>query len=78
MKLMFFGTRDKIELKVAGMTCGHCEAKVEQALRQRPGIKKVSASRSREKVTIETDKSGLVDWLEVKETIEALGYQVLK
>jgi len=78
MKLMFFETRDKIELKVTGMTCGHCEAKVEQALRQRPGIKKVSASHSREKVTIETDKSGLVDLLEVKEIIEALGYQVLK
>ena len=70
------GTKDKIELKVTGMTCEHCEVKVEKAVSQLRGVKKVMASRSHKEVTIERDKSGVVDLLKAKEVIEALGYQV--
>lgn len=73
---MTFGTKDKIELKVAGMTCGHCEAKVQQAVSQLPGVKKVTASRTNGTVTIEPDKSESLNRQAVKETIESLGYQI--
>ena len=73
---MFFGTKNKIELKVLGMTCGHCEVKVEKTVSQLPGVKKATASRVKERVTVEPDTSGTLDLEKIKEAIEALGYQV--
>ncbi len=73
---MIFGNKSKLELKVTGMTCGHCEAKVQEAVAKLPGIKKVTASRTKETVTIETDKPEMLDPRKIKETIESLGYQV--
>lgn len=75
---MLFETKDKIELKVTGMTCGHCELKIEQALGRLPGVKKAAASRIRQKVVIEPDKSGGLGLQKVKEAIVALGYQVIE
>ena len=73
---MFFKTKDKIELKVTGMTCGHCEAKIQQALSNLPGVKKVTASRTSQKVFIEPEKAEALDLKKVKEAIQSLGYQV--
>ena len=73
---MFFGTKDKIELKVTGMTCGHCEAKIQEAVAKLPGVKKVTASRTSQTVTIEADKPEALELPKIKETIESLGYQV--
>jgi copper chaperone len=73
---LFLGTKDKIELKVSGMTCGHCEAKLEKAISQLSGIKKVTASRTNGMVTVEPDKSETLDLQKIKEAIQALGYQV--
>ena len=72
---MLFGSKEKIELKVTGMTCGHCEAKIQQAVSQLPGVKKVTASRTNETVTIEPE-SDTLNLQTIKETIELLGYQV--
>lgn len=73
---MLFRSKEKIELKVTGMTCGHCEAKVQQAVSQLPGVKKVTASRTNGMVTIEPEKSAALNLQTVKEAIESLGYQV--
>ena len=73
---MLFGSKEKIELKVTGMTCGHCEAKVQQAVSKLPGVKKVTASRTNGTVTIEPDKSESLNRQAIKEAIESLGYQV--
>lgn len=73
---MLFGSQEKIELKVAGMTCGHCEAKVQQAVSQLPGVKKVTASRTNGTVTIEPDKTAALNLQTVKKAIGSLGYQV--
>ena len=72
---MLFGSKEKIELKVTGMTCGHCEAKIQQAVSQLPGVKKVTASRTNGTVTIEPE-SDTLNLQTIKETIELLGYQV--
>jgi len=72
---MLFGSKEKIELKVIGMTCGHCEAKIQQAVSQLPGVKKVTASRTNGTVTIEPE-SDTLNLQTIKETIELLGYQV--
>lgn len=75
---MLFGTRDKIEIKVAGMTCGHCEAKIQEALARLPGVKKVTASRASQTVTIEPEKAGSLDLQKAKEAIQTLGYSVIE
>ncbi len=43
-----------IELKVTGMTCGHCENAVNKALSALPGVARVvEVSREKEKVVVE-------------------------
>lgn len=45
-----------IELKVTGMTCGHCEAAVNKALAGVPGVKRVmKVSRNEERVMVDGD-----------------------
>ena len=45
-----------IELKVTGMTCGHCEAAVDKALAGLPGVSRVvKVSRNEERVVVEGD-----------------------
>ena len=45
-----------IELKVTGMTCGHCEAAVNKALADVPGVAQVvKVSRNEERVIVDGD-----------------------
>lgn len=45
-----------IELKVTGMTCGHCEAAVNKALAALPGVTRVvKVSRGEERVVVDGD-----------------------
>ena len=45
-----------IELKVTGMTCGHCEAAVNKALAAVPGVAQVvKVSRNEERVIVDGD-----------------------
>ena len=45
-----------IELKVTGMTCGHCEAAVNKTLAALPGVTRVvKVSRAEERVVVEGD-----------------------
>lgn len=45
-----------IELKVTGMTCGHCEAAVSKALSAVPGVERVvRVNRDEERVVVEGD-----------------------
>ena len=45
-----------IELKVEGMTCGHCEQAVRRALTQVPGVTAVlEVDRTQQRATVEGD-----------------------
>lgn len=45
-----------IELKVEGMTCGHCEQAVRRALAQVPGVTAVlEVDRTQQRATVEGD-----------------------
>lgn len=45
-----------VELKVTGMTCGHCESAVDKALAALPGVTRVvKVSRDEERVVVEGD-----------------------
>lgn len=51
------------KLTVKGMTCGHCEQTVEEALEEVEGVSSAKADREAETVTVEgdTDADTLVD-----------------
>lgn len=62
------------EIQIEGMSCQHCVAHVESALRQVAGVRSVKVDLSRNKATVEADTSVSDDQL--KNVIEELGYDV--
>ena len=70
------GTMDKeMVLEVEGMTCGHCTARVEKALKAIPGVSGAHADLETKRVTVKTD--GNVSLEAVTQAITDEGYQVV-
>ena len=65
---------EKITVGVDGMMCGHCEAHINDAVRNALKVKKVSSSHSK-KETVIIAEEGLTDE-QIKSTIDATGYTV--
>ena len=61
-----------IDIKVKGMTCGHCKMAVEKAVSSIPGVKKAVADLASAKITVEHDNA---DINSVKNAINDAGYQ---
>lgn len=59
-------------ISVLGMTCGHCEQRVEEALEEIEGIDSATADRTADSVTIE----GSADTEALAEAVEAAGYEL--
>lgn len=59
------------KITVTGMTCGHCEARVEKAVAAIPGIKSVKADHKKSAVSYKGD----VDEETVKSAIRDAGYE---
>lgn len=64
----------KRTLKVEGMTCGHCEKAVKEALREIPEVLDVWVDLGEKTVVVEGSK--LVDST-LKEAIDEAGYEVV-
>lgn len=61
-----------IELRINGMTCGHCEKAVTRALSQVPGVTRVvSVSRDEKRAVVEGD----ADPRALAAAVEEEGYQ---
>ena len=67
---------EKITLRVEGMTCGHCEIAVKDAVRKLPGIKKVKASKHKKEAEIEFDEASVTQE-QIVSAISATGYRVV-
>jgi P-type Cu+ transporter len=66
---------DTVSLKINGMTCASCVARVEKAINKIDGVKSASVNLATEKATIEyqpDDKR----MEQIKKSIEAAGYQI--
>lgn len=61
-----------LELKVSGMTCGHCVAAVGRAVREVPGVRDVGVDLGTGEVTVQGD----ADEGAVRAAIVAEGYEV--
>ncbi len=57
-------------ITVEGMSCGHCEQTVEEALRDVSGVTDASADREAEQASVECD----VDITTLVQTVEDAGY----
>jgi copper ion binding protein len=66
---------DFLEVSVKGMTCSHCKANVEKAVKLIPGIKNATVDLDKAVVTIEGNNINLE---EVKKRIENIGYKYVK
>jgi P-type Cu+ transporter len=63
----------KADLKITGMTCAACAARIEKKLKTLNGVKNASVNLATEKATVEFDKSQL-KVADLIKTIDALGY----
>lgn len=64
-----------VELKVPGMSCGHCEAAVKDALGALGGIAKVDVDLTTKIVDVDFD-GNKVALAAIKEAIEEEGYDI--
>ncbi len=67
----------KAVLKVQGMMCAHCENRVVQACKELEGLNEIHASAAENKVECDFDEAKL-NVAQIKETIEAVGYDVVE
>ncbi len=65
----------KTTMTVSGMTCGMCEAHVNDAIRAALPVKKVTSSRKKKETVILSEK--LLDPEEVRQVINNAGYYML-
>ncbi len=66
---------EELSLKVSGMSCAACVAKVEKALKSLPVVTDAVVNLATESVKV-SFYSGTLDKAEIKRTIESLGYKV--
>ena len=62
----------KTTMTVSGMTCGMCEAHVNDAIRAALPVKKVTSSRKKKETVIESEAP--LDPEKIRDTIEKTGY----
>jgi len=63
-----------IELKIEGMTCGHCEMSVTKELAKLPGAQHVKVSAQTGTASLSVDDS--VDQAQVLAAVEEAGYKL--
>ena len=66
---------EALQLRVDGMSCGHCEETVSKAISGLAGVGAVRADHAAGTVGIDT--TGAVDMAAVKRAIEEAGYSVV-
>ncbi len=67
--------KNKITMKIEGMMCGHCEARVKQALEALPEVVKADVSHEKGTAIVTVNEGTSVDIL--KQAVEAQGYKVI-
>lgn len=71
-------SRMKIDtINVEGMSCGHCEIAIMDAIRKLLGIKKVKASKRKKQVVVKYDVD-IVTLKQIEAAIVSTGYEVVE
>lgn len=72
-----FGAKETFVLKVEGMHCGHCKARVEQALQAVVGVKKAQVNLEEKTATV-IAKAGKTSADALKTAVIELGFEVVE
>ena len=72
-KLGFQVIKDKIELKITGMSCAACSGRIEKVLHKLPGVYSAVVNLAIEKATVEYN-AGQINIIDIKSRIEKLGF----
>lgn len=67
----------KEEIKISGMSCEHCAARVEKSLENLEGVEEVQVDIKNEKATVKYDPEKL-KIAELDAAVEKAGYNVVK
>jgi copper chaperone CopZ len=70
-----FKKKEKIELAVTGMTCGHCEMRVKKALLAVPGVQDAEASHERKQAIVTVKDRNAVKMDDLIAAVQAAGYE---
>lgn len=65
-----------MEIRVKGMSCGHCAAAVTRALEALPGVSRVRVDLASGRVTLEADRP--LPEEELATAIQAAGYEMVR
>ncbi len=72
--MALFGKDKKTtDLKVTGMSCGHCEMRVKMALEKVPGVKEAKADHEKDLAIVTTE--GDVDMDAMVQAVKDAGYE---
>jgi len=66
----------KMVIKIEGMSCSHCQKRVEEALKRQKEVKEVEVDLREKKAEVVLNQD--IDERKMKELIEDLGYEVIK
>jgi copper chaperone CopZ len=67
---------ENLILRVEGMSCGHCEIAIQDAIRKLPGIKKTKATRRKKQVAVDYN-TALVTPEQIADAVNATGYKAV-
>lgn len=70
-----FGKKSIVELKVEGMTCGHCVQHVTDALEKMPGVNKAEVSLDDKRASVTLKKEGSASNEELIKAVKEAGYE---
>lgn len=68
---------NKVDLKITGMSCAACSARIEKKLNNLPGVKKANVNLTTEKATVEYNTAD-IKISEMIKAVQALGYEAEK
>jgi copper ion binding protein len=68
---------EKLILRVEGMSCGHCEIAIQDAVRKLPGIKKAKASKRKKELSVEFN-TALVTREQICKAVNDTGYRIIE
>lgn len=74
-----FGSKEKnkIELKVEGMTCAHCEMHVKNVLEKIEGVKIARADKNKKNVIVQLKNDAEVDLDVLVNAVNETGYKAI-
>lgn len=73
---MAFNPIKKAEIKISGMSCGHCASRVEKSLKDLIGVENAEVDIETEKATVEYNAEKL-DPSELENAVDEAGYSVV-